>query len=194
MKFKIFKFQEVTSTNEIAINLIKKKRIISGYVYANTQTNGKGTHGKKWISIKGNLFGSIFFPLKNNYPPFSEFSIINSILISDVIKHFCGGKNISLKFPNDVFLNGKKVCGILQELVTINNKKFLIIGMGINLTQNPNISKKYEATNIFKEIKTKPNIKKMIDQIIISYVDFFNDLKSYKFINFKNKAELIAIS
>ena len=66
--------------------------------------------------------------------------------------------------------------------------------MGINLTQNPNISKKYEATNIFKEIKTKPNIKKMIDQIIISYVDFFNDLKSYKFINFKNKAELIAIS
>ena len=163
MKFKIFKFQEVTSTNEIAINLIKKKRIISGYVYANTQTNGKGTHGKKWISIKGNLFGSIFFPLKNNYPPFSEFSIINSILISDVIKHFCGGKNISLKFPNDVFLNGKKVCGILQELVTINNKKFLIIGVGINIISSPDINEKYKTTNILFETHKKPKIKEIID-------------------------------
>ena len=121
MKFKIFKYQQVTSTNDIAIKLIKKKKVISGYVYAKTQTKGRGTRGKGWISIKGNLFGSIFFPLKNNYPPFNEFSIINPLLISDVIKHFCGDKKISLKFPNDVFLNGKKVCGILQELITINN-------------------------------------------------------------------------
>ena len=194
MKFKIFKFQEVTSTNEIAINLIKKKRIISGYVYANTQTNGKGTHGKKWISIKGNLFGSIFFPLKNNYPPFNEFSIINPIIISGVIKHFCEKKNIKLKFPNDIFVNRRKICGILQELITINGNKFLIIGIGINIVSNPKINNKYQATNIFLETKKKPTIKEIIDLIISSYEKFFIDLNSYNYGHFKKRANLMTLN
>ena len=108
MKFEIFKFENVTSTNDIAINLIKKEQKKSGCVYADIQTKGRGTYGRKWISDKGNLFGSIFFPLKNNYPPFNEFSTINPLIISDVLKHFCKKKNINLKFPNDIFVNGKK--------------------------------------------------------------------------------------
>ena len=115
MKFKIFKFKSVTSTNDVAINLIQKEKKEIGCVYADNQTKGRGTHGKKWISDKGNLFGSIFFPLENNYPPFNEFSIISPVIISDVIKHFCDKKNVSLKFPNDVFVNGKKICGVLQD-------------------------------------------------------------------------------
>ena len=98
MKFEIFKFENVTSTNDVAINLIKDEQKEFGCVYANIQTKGRGTHGKKWVSDKGNLFGSIFFPLKNNYPPFNEFSIINPIIISGVIKHFCKKGNINLKF------------------------------------------------------------------------------------------------
>ena len=70
MEFKIFKFDEVTSTNDVAINLIKREKQETGYVIAKTQLKGRGTHGKKWVSEKGNFFGSIFFPLKKNYPPF----------------------------------------------------------------------------------------------------------------------------
>ena len=55
----------------------KKKKI--GCIYADIQTRGRGTRGKRWISVHGNLFGSIFFPLKKNYPPFNEFSIIRFI-------------------------------------------------------------------------------------------------------------------
>ena len=94
--------------------LIKKNKNEAGCVYADEQTKGRGTHGKDWISKKGNLFSSIFFILKDNYPPFNEFAIINSIIISDVIKNFCTKQNINLKFPNDIFVNGKKICGILQ--------------------------------------------------------------------------------
>jgi len=63
MKFKIFKFESVTSTNDVAINLIKKEQKEFGCVYAGIQTKGRGTHGRGWISDKGNLFGSIFFRL-----------------------------------------------------------------------------------------------------------------------------------
>ena len=153
MKFKIFKFNTVTSTNDVAIKLIKKNKSKSGCVYAHIQTKGRGTRGKKWISKKGNLFGSIFFPLKKDFPSFSEFSIINPIILSKVIENFSGSKEISFKWPNDVFLNRKKICGILQELITSNNKKFLILGIGINIISHPNINGKYEATNIFIESK-----------------------------------------
>ena len=109
MRFEIFKFESVTSTNDTAINLIKEEQKEIGCVYAGSQTKGRGTRGRKWVSGRGNLFGSIFFPLKDNYPPFNEFSTISPIIISDVIEHFCEKQKINLKFPNDVFVNGKKI-------------------------------------------------------------------------------------
>ena len=194
MKFEIFKFEKVTSTNDIAINLIKKEQKESGCVYADIQTKGRGTYGREWISDKGNLFGSIFFPLKNNYPPFNEFSMINPLIISDVIKHFCEMKNINLKFPNDIFVNGKKICGILQELVVSNSRKFLIIGIGVNIVSNPDINNKYQATNILLETQKKPKIKEIIDLIVSSYEKFFINLHSYNYEDFKKKAALMVLN
>ena len=194
MKFKIFKFKSVTSTNDIAINLIQKEKKEIGYVYADNQTKGRGTHGRKWISDKGNLFGSLFFPLQDNYPAFNEFSIINPVILSSVIENYCEKGNISFKWPNDVLVDGKKICGILQELITSNSKEFLIIGIGINIVSNPNINNKYLATNILSETKIKPPIKEIIDKIIFSYEKFFLNLNSYNYLNFKKKADLMAIN
>ena len=194
MKFKIFKFVNVTSTNDVAINLIKEKKIDFGCVYADIQTKGRGTQGKKWISNKGNLFMTLFFPLKGNFPPFNEFSIINSIIVSDVIKHYCENGDMNLKFPNDVFLNKKKICGLLQELITLNNKKFLIIGIGINVVANPEINNTYKATNILFETNKKLNLKEIIDLIISSYEKFFTNLNSYNYVDFKKKADLMVLN
>ena len=194
MKFEIFKFESVTSTNDIAINLIKEQQKETGWVYADTQTKGRGTHGKEWVSDKGNLFGSIFFPLKNNYPSFNEFSTINPIIISDVIEHFCEKKNINLKFPNDIFVSRKKICGILQEHIVLNSKKFLIIGIGVNIVSNPNVNNIYQATNILLETQKKPKINEIIYSIISSYEKFFIDLNSYNYKHFKKKADLMALN
>jgi BirA family biotin operon repressor/biotin-[acetyl-CoA-carboxylase] ligase len=191
MKIETFKFKSVTSTNDVAINLIKEKKKKIGCIYADIQTRGRGTRGRKWVSAHGNLFGSIFFPLRKNYPPFNEFSIINSVIISSVIEHFCEKKKISFKWPNDVFLNGKKICGILQELITLNSKKFLIIGIGVNVISNPNINNKYQATNILLETRKKPSIKKIINLIISSYEKFFFNLNSYNYKDFKKRAEMM---
>jgi len=194
MRFEIFKFEKVTSTNEVAIKLIREKQKEIGCVYADTQTKGRGTHGRTWISDKGNLFGTLFFPLEDNYPPFNEFSIINPILISDVIKHFCYKETINLKFPNDVFVNRKKICGVLQETITTDNRKFLIIGIGVNIVSNPDINDKYKATNILIETKKKPRIKDIIDLIISSYEKFFVDLNMYDYESLKKKAESMVLN
>lgn len=194
MRFKIYKFKKVTSTNDIAINLIKEKKSKRGFVYAVKQTKGRGTRGRKWVSQEGNFFGSIFFQLQHKYPSFSEFSLINSVIISNVIKKYCKKNKVSLKFPNDVFLNKKKICGILQEVITFNEKDFLVIGIGINIVSNPIMVKKYKATNIFLETKKKPKVDEIIKLIKSSYENFFLNINSYNFLNFKNKAQLMAIN
>ena len=194
MKFKVFSYKSISSTNDIAISLIKKNKKKNGCVHAIKQTKGRGTHGKRWISKKGNFFGSIFFPLKKNYPTFSEFTTINPVIIANVIENFCEKKNISFKWPNDVLVNKKKICGILQEHITLNNKPFLIIGIGLNVLSNPKIVEKYQATNIFVETKKKPPMKKILKRIVNSYEKFFTNLNSYKYEHYKKQAELMVLN
>ena len=83
------------------------------------------------------------------------------------------------------------MCGILQELITLRQKKFLVIGFGINIISNPKMTKKYQATNIFFEAKKKPKINEVINLIIEAYEKFFDDLDNYSFINFKKKSGLV---
>jgi len=194
MKFEILKYKSVVSTNDVAIDLIKKEQRTSGCVFAEIQTKGRGTRGKKWISEKGNLFVTLFFPLKEEYPPFNEFSIINGVIISNVIKRFCNQKKITLKFPNDIFLNNRKVCGLLQELITLEDKEFLIIGIGLNIISNPNINNKYQATNMFLETNKNISINEVIKSIVSSYESFFINLNFYNYENYKKKAELMSLN
>ena len=194
MKFKIIKHDKVSSTNDVAIELIKKKKFSFGCVNARIQEKGRGTSGNKWISLEGNLFCTIFFPLKNKFPKFNEFSIINPVIISDVIKKFCVSKKINLKFPNDIFVNGKKMCGILQEVISQDQENFLIIGIGINIVDSPEIKENYKATNILTETGKKPNIRHIISQIIISYEDFFQNIQNYDYFYFKEKANSMSLN
>ena len=193
MKFEIIKLESVTSTNDVAIKLIREKNKDSGCIYADLQTKGRGTYGKKWVSKKGNLFMSLFFPLEENHPTFDEFSIINPIIILDVIKKFCEEKKLRLKFPNDILFNGKKICGLLQEIITEESRKYLIIGIGLNILSNPNINNGYKATNIYFETKKKTSITRIIDLIISSYEHFITNLDSYNYEYFKDKAEKLSV-
>ena len=59
MKIKLLKFKSVKSTNDVAFRLIKKKRLLPTIISAETQTHGRGTMGKKWVSKKENLFFSL---------------------------------------------------------------------------------------------------------------------------------------
>ena len=89
-----------------------------------------------------------------------------------MIKKFCLKENITLKFPNDVFVNKKQIFGILQEILTFNEKKFLIIGIGLNVSSNPNINTKYKTTNIMSETKNKPqkDVKAMVIAVLMDAI------------------------
>ena len=147
MSFKKFFYKKVNSTNDLAIKKIKTG-ISQGIIVADYQKKGRGQHGKKWLSFKGNLFITIFFKIKKNIN-IKKITILNCKIIKKIIFKYIK-KKISIKPPNDLLLNKKKICGILQEIKFKNESKFLIIGIGINLIKNPKI-KNYPTTNILKE-------------------------------------------
>ena len=74
------------------------------------------------------------------------------------------------KKTNDLLLNKKKICGILQETIFYDGNKYIIIGIGINLVKNP-IIKKYQITNILKETGIKIQILKLVKLIEKKYIN-----------------------
>ena len=161
MKLKKFFFKRVKSTNNTAMRLIRSG-IKNGIISSEIQTKGKGQRGNNWISIKGNLFLTIFFQVDKKLS-LKKITNINLHIIKKIIKNLVKAK-IYIKLPNDILLNKKKVCGILQEIVFRNNLKFLIVGIGINLINSPDF-KNYPTTYLNKYSKKKINKIKLINKI-----------------------------
>ncbi len=166
MIFKKFYYKKVNSTNDLAIKKIKNG-ITKGIVIADYQKKGRGQHGKKWLSFKGNLFITIFFKLKENIN-IKKITILNCKIIKKTLIKYIK-KTISIKPPNDLLINKKKICGILQEIKFNNKSKFIVIGIGINLIKSPEI-KNYPTTNIFKETGFKVKKYDLIKNIEKNYI------------------------
>ena len=176
MKFKKFKFKRVNSTNNTAIRIIKEKKCNLGMVIAEIQTKGKGQYGRKWISLKGNLFITFFNELNKTKLKISTITNINCLLVKRLLLKFTN-KKILFKKPNDLLVEKKKISGILQEVILIRNKKFLITGIGINIIKHPNI-RNYPATNL-QEV-TKKSISKLIVENKLKQLFEKNLSKLYK--------------
>tara|TARA_B110000238_G_C15956430_1_gene365481 strand:- start:73 stop:612 length:540 start_codon:yes stop_codon:yes gene_type:complete len=179
MKIKRFNFKKVNSTNRTAIKIIKNSKFDYGMVVSENQKNGKGQYGKKWISYKGNLFVSLFYNIDNIDSSIKKLTRINCLLVKKLISKFYK-KEIFFKSPNDLLINKKKISGILQEIIIKDDKKYLIVGIGINIVKSPNINK-YPTTNLLEVVGKKIDYKKMVNQLKLI---FEKDLSKY----FKMKA------
>jgi len=160
MKFKIFRFKKVNSTNNTAIRIIKKTDLDYGMIISEMQSNGRGQYGKKWVSYKGNLFISFFYSMEKINIALRQLTKINCLLVKKLLS-FYYKKRIIFKKPNDLTINRKKICGILQETLIKFDKKYLIVGIGINLIKSPDI-RNYPTTNL-SEIVNKNFKKKEIE-------------------------------
>ena len=185
MKIELIKFKSVKSTNDVAIRLIKKNRFLSAIVTSKKQTKGRGTMGKKWVSQKGNLFFSIFFEIKEKKIDFKQYAVLNALVLRKLISEFIS-KRISIKWPNDLIYKKKKICGILQETIIYNQKKFLIIGVGLNTNFSPN-NKSFLSTCLKNIIDIKINNDKILRKIKKKYEIFLGETKRFTFLRLKRK-------
>jgi len=163
MKFKIFRFKKVKSTNSTAIRIIKNYQFNCGMIISETQNKGRGQYGKKWISYKGNLFVSFFYKIEDLTASVKQLTKINCILVKELLSKYYK-KKITFKKPNDLLINKKKICGILQESISIFDKEYLVVEIGINLIKNPSI-KNYPTINLYKLTNKKVSINKIENKL-----------------------------
>ncbi|GAG46082.1 unnamed protein product, partial [marine sediment metagenome] len=131
-------YEKATSSNDLAWDLAVKDEPEGGVVFAETQTKGRGRLGRSWFSPKqkGLWFSVILRPqLQPVYVPM--ITIVSSIAVAKAITKYTG-VSVWIKWPNDIYVNGKKVGGILTEMNTeLDRIRFVILGIGININLQP---------------------------------------------------------
>ncbi|MEM2676119.1 MAG: biotin--[acetyl-CoA-carboxylase] ligase, partial [Candidatus Bathyarchaeia archaeon] len=132
----IFFSHEVNSTNDWAKELAELGAPEGTVAIAETQTAGRGRIGRKWHSPKGGLWFSI--TLKPNLKPSETVKLVflAGLAVAETLRELCGLK-AETKWPNDVLVDGRKVCGILSEMKTVGEKvDYVVVGVGINANIN----------------------------------------------------------
>ncbi len=156
--FSVREYELLDSTNEEAKRIISEKNINPDKIIisADNQTNGRGRHGREWVSEKGNLFVSYIFNISKEFSP-ELYSYFCALAITRILQaHSLMPK---LKWPNDILLNGGKICGILLE----KHGDFLVCGIGININSCPDFLLDKKTTSLKDH-----NINLTKDEILFS--------------------------
>ncbi len=124
---------EVVSTNTIAQEMAMRGAPEGTVVIAETQTSGKGRLGRKWISPKGNLYLSVILRPDIAMHKAPLITLMGAVAVVSTIRQQCMLES-RIKWPNDVLLGGRKVCGLLSEMSAEQDRiRYLVLGIGVNV-------------------------------------------------------------
>lgn len=139
-------------------------------IIADTQTAGRGCYSKQWVSKKGNLLMSLFFHSSLHAPILPHLAQLLSYSVYQVLK----GENIDvkMKWPNDLLVGGKKLCGILAETIHLDHTIGVVVGIGLNV--NIPIETDQPTTSLIEITGHEWDLKALSAKII---AQFQHDLK-----------------
>lgn len=165
----IIYYKEIDSTQDYAKKTAKKDYTDGTIIIADNQTKGKGTKGRKWYTSKeSNIIMSIILKEKLNIYNLQGITLKIAECMKESIKSLYNIE-LTIKEPNDLMLNNKKISGILTESSIIGSKvEYLVIGIGFNVNQNI-FDKEIEniATSLKKEFKK--NFSR--EEIIVEFIE-----------------------
>ncbi|MBR4237638.1 biotin--[bacterium] len=159
----ILDFDSIDSTSKyLKENYIAFKDFT--FVSSLYQTSGKGRMDRSWESNKGeNLLFSLLIKKKTLLKLYSSISILSSTVILSVLKEY-NIDNVMIKWPNDVYIDDKKVCGILLESIsTSENLECIVLGIGLNVNQKEFMND--NATSMSIKLKKDINLKELKEKI-----------------------------
>lgn len=175
---KIYLFETVSSTQEIAKSLVSKKE--PALVIALAQTRGRGRFNRDWYSEKGGLYFSyLFFPDFSVKAKTPQLTLFTALTLAQSLEKLIN-KKIDMRWPNDLILSGKKFGGILCETKGTG----LIIGIGLNLNQTFFPASLPDATSLFIETNQEFEHGKIINTLLTALTNSYHDFASSKFVDF----------
>ena len=180
VKWDWYDADSVISTNDTVKEKVCEfgKNIVISAIH---QTGGRGRRGKKWQEIVGNLYFT--YTQEAEAQELSKIVCIVGLSLAKVITSLSPQSDVKIKWPNDVFLEGKKMSGILIENI---EKNIWAIGIGINVAGAPVLEREnYQATSLKEN-----GIVLDRTEILRYYLEQFSeDMKEYHHNGFKNIRE-----
>jgi BirA family biotin operon repressor/biotin-[acetyl-CoA-carboxylase] ligase len=138
---RIIRVEETGSTNTVALDAARTGESSGLWIVARRQTGGRGSRGRQWVSIEGNLLASLLLRDPGPVARLPELTFVAALAVRDAIAGFAAqaasGKSVSLKWPNDILVADRKVSGILLESHEVAGGRAVIIGIGVNCVGHP---------------------------------------------------------
>jgi BirA family biotin operon repressor/biotin-[acetyl-CoA-carboxylase] ligase len=172
---RIHYFDEISSTMDMGKNLLKDNNDFT-IVVAEKQTKGRGRFDRFWYSHKGGIYFT--YSMKPNIPItyVSKIVLLFAVAIADTLNELFN-VDAKIKWPNDIIINNKKVCGILTEMTAELDKiKQINVGIGINV--NNEINKKIENAISLKEVLDQHIDRKVLFKKLLENIE--NELSKVK--------------
>jgi BirA family biotin operon repressor/biotin-[acetyl-CoA-carboxylase] ligase len=138
---KLVHFDAIDSTNAEAQRQALKGERGPTWLVADRQTLGRGRHGRHWVSESGNLFATLLLTLSIDPAIAAQLSFVAALAALETARlHVADGAKLSVKWPNDILIEGKKAAGILAETAAISatGELAIAIGCGLNVSHVPN--------------------------------------------------------
>jgi BirA family biotin operon repressor/biotin-[acetyl-CoA-carboxylase] ligase len=168
-------FDKVDSTQNRLLQFLPKTAEGAVLVLAEVQTKGVGRQRRPWFSPSGGLWFSLALPLKSmTLEQVAPFSIVAALRIAESLKEI-NNLDCSLKWPNDIIVDNKKLAGILLTTITKYRNPWVIIGVGINVNNEipPEISK--IATSIAAVRKQSQGRSRLLESVLSSLYSAWTD-------------------
>ena len=182
----LIEYDSVDSTNRVATDLGYEGIKVWTVVHALEQTAGRGRHRNEWFSPRGNLFISAVLKPTVKFEKWSELSFVISLAVADTVDFLIHNSPATLKWPNDVLVNGKKIAGILLESAQDKKKEnYLVVGVGINVASGP-AGARYGATWIDELALEKKSVETVLPILINALVDWYDVWETLGFEEIRN--------
>ncbi len=185
--------QQLESTNTLAAKMAKEGALEGTLVLAEQQKKGRGRMGRDFVCPSGGLWFSIILRPEIRAMLATRITYIFAVAVAETINQLTEIK-AEIKWPNDILIDNKKVCGILTEIsAEIDLVNYLIVGVGINLNFSSEIFSgelENRATTLLTELGSKVNraeflqkLLKNIEELYFKLDDFENVLSRWKELN-----------
>ncbi len=172
-------YRQVSSTNSIARQMAISGAAEGTIVMSKSQLSGKGRLQRQWVCPPGQgLLMSMVLRPEINLPFVPQLTLLGAVVIAETIKKVTGC-SAGIKWPNDILINDKKVCGILAESSFSGRRaEFVILGFGINVNLDTNqLPTDCQATSTSLSLELGRHVSriKVLEQFIVSWEEHYRE-------------------
>ncbi|HMK45943.1 MAG TPA: biotin--[acetyl-CoA-carboxylase] ligase [Methanocella sp.] len=169
---KVVHFSSTSSTNIVARQMAERSIDEGAVVISETQTRGKGRQGRKWVTRPGGIWLSLVLKPKIDPAHAASITLLAAVSVTKALRGL--GLEAVIKWPNDVLVNGKKICGILTEMSAETDAvNFVVLGIGINVNNDVPLETATSAkTELGRQVDRLKLVQSLLEALDEDYAAF----------------------